>query len=84
MPNSKILIHQPLMNGVGGQATEISIAANEILKTKEKINHLLSDVTGQPIEKISADTERDYYLTAQEAKAYGLVDIIGSPLKKEE
>lgn len=83
MPNSTILLHQPIMNGVGGQATEISIVANEILKTKKKLNKMLSKATGQPIKKISADTERDYYLNAQEAQIYGLVDNIGSPLSKE-
>jgi len=73
LPNSKVMIHQPL-GGTQGQATEIEIAAREILKTRERLNQLLSENTGQPLSRIEVDTERDYYLTADEAKAYGLVD----------
>ena len=75
LPNSKVMIHQPL-GGTQGQATEIEIAAREILKTRERLNQLLSENTGQPLSRIEIDTERDYYLTADEAKAYGLVDDV--------
>jgi len=75
LPNSKVMIHQPL-GGTQGQATEIEIAAREILKTRERLNQLLSENTGQPLSRIEVDTERDYYLTADEAKAYGLVDDV--------
>lgn len=75
LPNSKVMIHQPL-GGTQGQATEIEIAAREILKTRERLNQLLADNTGQPLSRIELDTERDYYLTADEAKAYGLVDDV--------
>lgn len=75
LPNSKVMIHQP-MGGTQGQATEIEIAAREILKTRERLNQLLAENTGQPLSRIEVDTERDYYLTADEAKAYGLVDDV--------
>jgi ATP-dependent Clp protease protease subunit len=75
LPNSKVMIHQPL-GGTQGQATEIEIAAREILKTRERLNQLLAENTGQPLSRIEVDTERDYYLTADEAKAYGLVDDV--------
>ena len=75
LPNSKVMIHQPL-GGTQGQATEIEIAAREILKTRERLNQLLSENTGQPLSRIEVDTECDYYLTADEAKAYGLVDDV--------
>ena len=75
LPNSKVMIHQPL-GGTQGQATEIEIAAREILKTRERLNQLLSENTGKPLSRIEVDTERDYYLTADEAKAYGLVDDV--------
>jgi ATP-dependent Clp protease protease subunit len=75
LPNSKVMIHQPL-GGTQGQATEIEIAAREILKTRERLNQLLAENTGQPLSRIELDTERDYYLTADEAKAYGLVDDV--------
>ena len=75
LPNSKIMIHQPL-GGAQGQATEIEIAAREILKTREQLNKLLAENTGQPLSKIENDTERDYFLTAAEAKDYGLVDQV--------
>ena len=75
LPNSKVMIHQPL-GGTQGQATEIEIAAREILKTRERLNQMLAENTGQPLSRIEVDTERDYYLTAQEAKAYGLVDDV--------
>ena len=79
-PNSEILIHQPLIGGQGGgisgQATEIKIHADHMIRTREKLNKLLSDRTGQSIETIERDTERDHYMTAQEALEYGLIDGI--------
>ena len=79
-PNSEILIHQPLIGGQGGgisgQATEIKIHADHMIRTREKLNKLLSDRTGQSIETIERDTERDQYLTAEEALKYGLIDGI--------
>ncbi|MEI4804261.1 ATP-dependent Clp endopeptidase proteolytic subunit ClpP [Bacillus sp. NPDC077411] len=77
LPNSEIMIHQPL-GGTQGQATEIEISARRILKLKEHINQIIADKTGQPVEKVANDTERDYFMSAEEAKAYGIVDgIIG-------
>ena len=73
LPNSKIMIHQPL-GGMQGQATDIEIHARDILKTKAQLNKILAERTGQPLEKIERDTDRDYFLEADEAKAYGLVD----------
>lgn len=75
LPNSKVMIHQPL-GGAQGQATEIEIAAREILKTREVLNRILAANSGQPLEKVTRDCERDYYLTAQEALNYGLVDEV--------
>lgn len=75
LPNAEIMIHQPL-GGVQGQATEIEIVARHILKTKEKLNQILAERTGQSIEVIERDTDRDNYLSAQEAKEYGLIDDI--------
>lgn len=77
-PNSEILIHQPLIGGGGlsGQTTEIKIHADHMVKTREKLNKLLSERTGQPIEVINRDTERDNYMTAQQALEYGLIDGI--------
>ncbi len=75
LPNSEIMIHQPL-GGTRGQATEIKIHAEHILKTRDRLNKILSDRTGQPLEKIEADTERDFFMSADEAKAYGLVDEV--------
>lgn len=75
LPNSTIMIHQPL-GGAQGQATEIKIVADHILKTREKLNRILSENTGKSIEQIALDTERDNYLTAQEAMDYGLVDKV--------
>ena len=75
LPNAEIMIHQPL-GGAEGQATEIEIAARHILKTKEKLNKILAERTGQSIEVIEKDTDRDNYLSAQEAKDYGLIDEI--------
>lgn len=75
LPNSEIMIHQPL-GGMQGQATDIKIHADHILRTRETINRILSERTGQPLEKIQADTERDNFMTAYEAKAYGLIDEV--------
>ncbi|HJV72368.1 ATP-dependent Clp endopeptidase proteolytic subunit ClpP [Ideonella sp.] len=75
LPNSKIMIHQPL-GGAQGQATDIEIHAREILKTREQLNRILAERTGQPLDKIQADTERDYYMSADESKAYGLIDQV--------
>jgi ATP-dependent Clp protease protease subunit len=75
LPNAKIMIHQPL-GGAQGQATDIEIHAREILKTREQLNRILADRSGQPLEKIQADTERDYYMTAAEAQTYGLIDQV--------
>ena len=75
LPNAEIMIHQP-SGGAQGQATEIEIGAEHILHTKEKLNRILAENTGQPYEKIVQDTERDNYMTAQEALAYGLIDSI--------
>ena len=75
LPNAQIMIHQP-SGGARGQATEIKIVAEEILKTKKKLNEYLAANTGQPVEVIERDTERDNYMTAEEAKAYGLSDMV--------
>ncbi len=76
LPNSTVLIHQPIGGTGRAQASDIDIAAKQILKTREKMNRMLSEMTGQPYEKICLDTDRDNYMTAQEALEYGLVDKI--------
>ena len=84
LPNARVMIHQPL-GGFQGQATEIDIHAKEILKIRERLNEIMAKHTGQPIEKISHDTERDYFMSAEEAKKYGLIDEVitrqSKPLK---
>ena len=75
LPNAEIMIHQP-SGGARGQATEIEIAAENILKTKRRLNEILAENTGKPYETIAADTERDHYLSAQEAQEYGLIDFV--------
>ena len=75
LPNSEIMIHQP-SGGAQGQATEIEIAARHILKTKEKLNKMLAENTGKPLDVIAADTDRDNWMTAEEACAYGLIDSV--------
>ena len=75
LPNSRIMMHQP-SGGAQGQATDIEIQAREIIKTREQLNRIYAERTGQPLDKIARDTERDYYLNAQEAKDYGLVDEV--------
>ncbi len=78
LPNAEILIHQPLIggNGISGQATEIKIHADHMVRTREKLNKILSERTGKPLETIEKDTERDNYMTAEEALKYGLIDGI--------
>jgi ATP-dependent Clp protease, protease subunit len=76
LPNSRILIHQPSMSGLSGQATDIAIHAKEILRMRSVINQLLADHSGQSIEKIEQDVERDFIMSAQQAKDYGLIDEI--------
>ncbi|RCF77907.1 ATP-dependent Clp protease proteolytic subunit, partial [Enterococcus faecium] len=73
--NAEIMIHQPL-GGAQGQATEIEIAARHILQTRERLNKILAERTGQPLEVIEKDTDRDNYMTAEQAKAYGLIDEV--------
>ncbi|MCI8661306.1 MAG: ATP-dependent Clp endopeptidase proteolytic subunit ClpP [Lachnospiraceae bacterium] len=75
LPNAEVMIHQP-SGGARGQATEIQIVAEKILQTKEKLNRILSENTGQPYEVVCRDTERDHYMTAEEARDYGLVDQV--------
>lgn len=75
LPNAQIMMHQP-MGGAQGQATEIEITAKQIIKIRERLNKILSDRTGQPLERVEKDTDRDFYLTAQEALEYGLVDKV--------
>ncbi|MDO1605106.1 ATP-dependent Clp endopeptidase proteolytic subunit ClpP [Lactobacillus sp. YT155] len=75
LPNATVLIHQPL-GGAQGQQTEIEIAAREMLKTREKLNHILADSSGQTFEQLQKDTDRDNYMSADEAKAYGLIDDV--------
>ena len=75
LPNSRVMIHQP-SGGAQGQATDIEIHAREILKTREQLNGIYAERTGQPLEKIQADMERDYFMAAEEAKAYGLIDQV--------
>ncbi|KLU59317.1 ATP-dependent Clp protease proteolytic subunit [Peptococcaceae bacterium CEB3] len=86
LPNSEILIHQPLIGGHGlsGQATEIEIHTRQLLRTREKMNKILAERTGQSIEKITADTDRDHYMTAGEAKEYGLVDEVIDKIPAKE
>jgi len=84
LPNATIHLHQP-MGGAQGQAADIAIAAQEILRMQRKINEILSRHTGQPVEKVARDTDRDFYLTAEQAKEYGLVDdILSVDSKKQE
>ena len=80
-PNAEVLIHQPL-GGTSGQATDIRIQAEHILKVKERLNRILSECTGQSYDKIENDTERDNIMNAEEALKYGLVDRIGDPISE--
>jgi len=75
LPNSEVMIHQPI-GGAEGQASDIEIRARRILRMRDKLNRILAERTGQPLERIERDTDRDYFMTAEEAKAYGLVDKV--------
>ncbi|ACI21170.1 MULTISPECIES: ATP-dependent Clp endopeptidase proteolytic subunit ClpP [Thermodesulfovibrio] len=81
LPHSRVMIHQPI-GGFYGQATDVEIHAKEILKMKDLLNNILAKHTGQPIEKIQKDTERDFFMSAEEAKLYGIVDEVISSIKK--
>ena len=76
MPNSRIVIHQPLMQGLGGQATDIDIHARELLRTRDNLNQILVHHTGQPMKRIQEDTERDYIMAPDQAKEYGIIDDV--------
>jgi ATP-dependent Clp protease protease subunit len=76
LPNSRIIIHQPLMQGLAGQATDIDIAAKELIRMRERLNEILVEHTGQPLKRIQDDTERDYIMTAEQAKQYGIIDDV--------
>lgn len=76
LKNAEVMIHQPLMEGLGGQATDIAITAKQIIRTKENLGKMLAEHTGQPFSKIEADMERDFFMSAEEAKKYGIVDKI--------
>ena len=76
LPNAEIMIHQPLMQGLQGQATDIKIHAEHMVYIRDKMNRMLSEYTGQPLEKLQLDTERDNYMSAQQAKEYGLIDEV--------
>ena len=76
LPNSRIVIHQPLMSGLGGQATDIDIAAREIIRTRERLNEILVTHTGQTTERIQEDTERDYIMSAEQSQEYGIIDDV--------
>jgi ATP-dependent Clp protease protease subunit len=76
LPNSRILIHQPWLSGLAGQATDIDIHARELLRTRERLNQILSAHTGQPLKRIQEDTERDYIMSAEQGKEYGIIDDV--------
>jgi ATP-dependent Clp protease protease subunit len=87
LPNAEILIHQPHVSGMGGQVTDVEIHAKQLLRTKENMAKILADRTGQPLERVIDDTERDRFMSAEEAKEYGIVDVImekASRLEKKE
>ena len=81
LPNSEVMIHQP-SGGASGQATDVTIHAEWLLRTKNKMNGLMAEMTGQPLEKIQRDVERDYFMSAQEALEYGIIDEIYQPRRK--
>jgi len=83
LPNAEVMIHQP-SGGAQGQATDVTIRAEWLLKTKHKMNRMMADMTGQPLKKVAADSERDYFMEAQEALAYGIIDEIFKPRPKDE
>jgi ATP-dependent Clp protease protease subunit len=76
LPNSRVLIHQPWVTGLGGQTTDIDIHAKELLRTRERLNQILAEHTKQPLKRIETDTERDYIMTADQAKEYGIIDDV--------
>ena len=76
LPNSRIIIHQPLMSGLGGQATDIDIHAKEILRMRARLNEILAEHTGQTLERIQEDTERDYIMSAEQSREYGIIDDV--------
>jgi ATP-dependent Clp protease protease subunit len=77
LPNSRVVIHQPwIQGGLGGQATDIDIHARELLRTRERLNEILAKHTGQPLKRIQEDTERDYIMTAEQSKEYGIIDDV--------
>ena len=76
LPNAQVLLHQVAVSGVSGEAVEIEIAAKQIIKLKDKVNRILAKHTGQPLEKVERDTDRDFYLSAEEAKEYGIIDEV--------
>jgi ATP-dependent Clp protease protease subunit len=76
LPNSRIIIHQPLMSGLGGQATDIDIHAKEILRIRARLNEILSEHTGQTLKRIEEDTERDYIMSAEQSREYGIIDDV--------
>lgn len=86
LPHARVLIHQPWSSGIGGQATDLKIQAEEILNTRDALNKILSQHTGQPVDRIERDTDRDYYMSASEAKEYGIVDLVAErqPNNSEE
>ena len=83
LPNAEVMIHQP-SGGAQGQATDVSIRAEWLIRTKKKMNQMMADMTGQSVEKVSTDAKRDYFMSAQEAMNYGIVDQIFDPRKKDE
>ncbi|MBU2578992.1 ATP-dependent Clp protease proteolytic subunit, partial [Patescibacteria group bacterium] len=82
LPNAEILLHQVAVGSIGGQATEVEIAARQMLKIREKLNQILVKHTGQPLKKIEQDTDRDFYLSAEQAKEYGIIDEVIKKNKK--
>ena len=83
LPNAEVMIHQPL-GGAQGQATDVAIRAEWLMKTKEKMTRMMAEMTGQPIEKLKADVERDYFMTAEEALSYHIIDEIYQPREKKK
>ncbi|MHC1786589.1 MAG: ATP-dependent Clp endopeptidase proteolytic subunit ClpP [Christensenellales bacterium] len=83
LPNAEVMIHQP-SGGAQGQATDVTIRAEWLLKTKHKMNRMMAQMTGQPLEKVASDAERDFFMDAQEALAYGIIDEIYQPRQKSE
>ncbi len=82
LPNSRILLHQPMMGGLSGQAEDIDIQAQEILELRKTLNEILADTTGQPFERVKEDTDRDFFMSAEDAREYGVVDEVVAPRDK--